>query len=349
MLDIVGIDSRKFKRESPKDPKKTFESVLGIAVRVIDYFKFDQEYKRIFQEIFYELKIKKEYSIYCYNDLKDLPECWKIIEKFSERISPLIHKVSVFYSMFSSKKIQNVKVYGRMAKERKIKLSSPTRTYKEFVTKHLTNVFPIICAWRMVKKFNSKPMQFHLDAFSGHTCEAYEELQKSNHKTIVYTSGDCLNSVISTADLLIALLDKRLKDKNKLLSFEAIRPLLNEFGEKVLAFPISNIHLSKITPLEKKPITIGESLLRPTFWVFKGDDLIDSGVLKRSKTYRNLLDIVSSKGGCVKLFSKKDAEHMNDGDYGLYFDSEGERVIDNYSKIGKKLIKQKLDLYVKTS
>jgi len=348
MLDIIGIDSRAFKRSNPTDSLKTFESVLGIAVRVTNYYNFKEEYEKALTEIFKEFGIEKEYSIYCYNDLKDIPQCWQIIEELINKISESIHKVHVFYSMFSSKRIQAVKVYGRMAKKQKIKLSTPTRTYKEFVIKHLTSVFPIICAWRIMKKFGSKPLQFHLDAFGGHTCEAYEELQKSHHKSVIYTSGDCLNCVISIADLLIALLDKRLEENKKPLIFENIRPSLKELGEKILAFPISNIHLPKITPLEKKPIIIEDSLLRPMFWVFKGDDLMDSGVLKRSKTYRNLLDVVSFKGGCVKLFTKKDAEHIKKGDYGIFFDSNGERIIDNYSKIGKKLIKHKLDLYVKT-
>lgn len=303
MLDIIGIDSRRFNRVNKFNPKKSFESVLGIAVRTRDYHNFNEKYNIILEEIFKEFKIKKEYSVYCYNDLKDMPQCWEIIEKFVKRISEHIHKVHIFYSMFSSKKISEVKVYGRMAKKQKIRLSKPTRTYKEFVIKHLTNIFPVICAWRIMQSFNSKslqypnlkPLQFHLDAFSGHTCEAYEELQKSIHRNIIYTSGDCLNPVISTADLLIALLDKRLEKSEKLLVFENIRPSLKELGTKVLAFPISNIHLPKITPLEKKSITIENSLIRPMFWVFKGDDLIESGVLKRSKTYRNLLDIVSSK------------------------------------------------------
>jgi len=345
MLDVIGIDSRKFRREHGD---KSFESVLGIAVRTRDFHSFRENYEKIFEEIFQELGIEKEYSVYCYNDLKDHPKCWEIINKFVEKISKHIYKTHVFYSMFSSKKFSEVKVYGRLAKEQKLKLSKPTRTYKEFVIKHLTNMFPIVCAWRLTKKFNSKNIQFHLDAFSGHTCEAYEELQEGNYKTVIYTSGDCLNPLISTADLLIALLDKRLEESNKLLNYNNIRPALKELGEDVLAFPISNTHLSKITPLEKKPVTIEKFLLRPVFWVFKGDDLMDSGVLKRSKTYRNLLDVVSTKGGCVKLFSKKDAEYLKKEDHGVFFDSEGERIVNNYAKIGKKLIKEKIDLYVES-
>ena len=347
MLDCIGIDARPFRRKSEKrdGTEGSFESVIGIGVRTIDYDSINLNYDQIFSSIFQQLKIERKYKYYCFNDIKDNPKCWEILEKFTKEIAPHIHKLHIFYSMFSSKKIQEVKVYGRLSKQKKIKLSAPTRTYKEFIVKHLVQSFPVICAWRLLEKLNPARTQFHLDAFSGHTTEAYEELMESSFSKFVYFSGDCLNPLISTADLLIATFDHRLEKQGKLLLFENFRSVLQEFGDKLLAYPISNIHLPKITPLEKKPITPFKCLKRPVFWVFKGDDLMHSGVIKRSATYRNLLDIVANKGGCVKLFSNKDAENLSGGDFGVYFDDSGEKIINNYGKVGKKLIKQKIDLY----
>lgn len=345
MLDVIGIDSRRFFRENHKR-NKGFESTVGIAVRVRDYLNFFEEYKKVLTEIFNELSIKKEYDIYCYNDIKDHPKCLEILDLFAKKIAKHIHKIHVFYSLFSSKKISVVKVYGRQSQREKKKFSSPTRTYKELNSEHLINIFPAICAWRLLEKLQ-KSSQFHIDSFAGHTCEAYEELAKSGHDIFVYTSGDCTNPVISTADLLIALLDKRLSNSSKRLLYQNLRPALPEFKDNLLAYPISNVHLPKITPLEKKQVNPENSLMRPVFWVFKGSGLMDSGVLKRSKTYRNFLDVVSFKGGCAKLFSKSDAEQIKKGDYGIYLDSIGEEIIDSYAKIGKRLIKYKIDLFVK--
>ena len=348
MLDVIGIDSRRFIRKVIKKDgsEGSFESVLGIGIRVNNYDNYDRKYEEVLEEVFRKHKVEKIYKYYCYNDIKDLPQCWEILDDFFEKISSEICKVHIFYSMFSSKRNSKVKVYGRLARQKKIKLSEPTITYRQLISQHLVNVFPVICAWRLIGKLLPTQTQFHLDAFLGHNFEAYEELLDSNFQKFVYTSGDCINPVISTADLLIALLDHRLEKDGKFLIFENLRPSLPEFNEKVLAFPISNTHLPKITPIEKKPLVPYDSIKRPVYWVFKGDELMDSGVLKRSKTYRNLLDIVARRGGCVKLFSRDDAEKINRGDHGVYMDSNGEEIIDSYAKIGKKLIKEKLDLYV---
>jgi hypothetical protein len=349
MLDVIGFDSRSFIRKVRKkdNSKGKFESVLGVGVRANDYVAFDEEYGQVMEKVFKKYGIEKEFRYYCFNDIKDLPQCYNIIADFFKEIEPKICKVHIFYSLFSSKKIPEAKVYGRLARKEKIKLSSPTMTYRKLTSRHLVNVFPVICAWRLMENLNSSRTQFHMDAFMGHNFEAYEELMESDFSKFVFTSGDCINPVISAADLLIALIDYRLEKNKKLLIFENLRPVLPEFGKKVLAFPISNTHLPKITPIEKKPLLPYNSIKRPVYWFFKGDDLMDSGVLKRSKTYRNLLDIVACRGGCVKLFSKKDAENIRNGDMGVYMDSIGEEIINSYAKIGKKLIKEKLDLFIK--
>lgn len=351
MLDVVGFDSRAFKRKVIKRDGSVgeFESVLGVGVRVRDYEEFDKKYEEVLDRVFKKHGVEKIYKYYCFNDIKDLPQCYDIITDFFKEIVSEIYKVHIFYTLFSSKKILEPKVYGRLSRQKRIKLSEPTMTYKKLTSRHLVNVFPVICAWRLINNLNPLKTQFHMDAFMGHNFEAYEELMESNFSKFVFTSGDCINPVISTADLLIALIDYRLEKERRLLIFENFRPILPEFGSKVLAFPISNVHLPKITPIEKKPILPYASIKRPVYWFFKGDGLMDSGVLKRSKTYRNLLDIIASRGGCVKLFSREDAENIEEGDRGIYMDTIGEEIIDSYAKVGKRLIKEKLDLFVDNS
>jgi hypothetical protein len=151
-----------------------------------------------------------------------------------------------------------------------------------------------------------------------------------------YTNGDCSNPVISTSDLLIDLLDTRLKDQNKFLLFDNIRPALSEFGDNVLVYPILNKHLPYITPLEPVPIDNWKVLKHPVFWVFKGESLIDSGTMKKSQLYRNLIDFAAGQYGIVKMFSKKDIEYFQPGDYGVYLNIMGRQIIESYIKMGKK-------------
>lgn len=348
MQPVIGIDSRPFNRVIQKRDGTIghFNSVVGVAVQVKDYEIFDKEYRKIIEKVFSNLGIENKYSCYCFNDIKNEPLRWKLLDSFAKEISKHVDKVTVIYTLFSPKRLPKVKVYGRKAAFQRIKMSEPTRSYLQLIDEHLTNTFPGICAWRIMRYFNPRQIQFHLDSYGGHIFEAQEELESSSITQFVFNSGDCVNSIISTADLLIALLDERLSQGKKRLIFENLRPALPEFGEKVLACPILGRDLRKITPVDTIPIDNSNKLKHPIYWIFKEDDLIDSGVLKRSDTYRNLLDIISVHGGCAKLFEKKDNEKIKQGDYGVYFNDKGLQTIKTLAKIGKRLIPLNIDLTV---
>jgi hypothetical protein len=350
MIRVIGIDSRRFFRKVKKKSGEegSFESVLGIAIRVKDYETFDKAYQEAIKSAFSSNNIERDFRYYCTNDLKNIENKWNVLESFLAKIEPHIEKIHVFYTLFSEKRLKKVKVYGRLAKEKHIKLANPTRTYRQLLSEHLVNCFPGICAWRLMRYLSPEGIQFHLDSYEGHICEAQEELDRSNFTRFTYPSGDCINPVISTADLLIALLDHRLEEKNLPLLFENLRLIMPEFKERLLAYPILNKHLPKITPIDKIPVDNLSNLKRPIYWVFKGEELLSADELKRSRTYRNLLDYVGYHGGCVKLFSKsKDCETIKGGDYGVYLNPKGLELIKSYAKIGRKLIPLNLDLCVK--
>lgn len=338
MRSIVGIDSRIFKRENRKRNGEIghFESILGIAVKVKNYIEYDQKYQKALQLSFEDNGREMDYLYYCMNDIKDYHEKYNIMQTFAENISKNIEKIHIFYTLFSKKRQKEVKVYGRLSKRNHIKLSKPTRTYEELRNNHLLNTFPSICAWKLSHFLHPDTIEYHLDSYEGHINAAQEEIEKNGYIRYVYTNGDCSNPVISTADLLIDLLDTRLKEQNKYLLFDNIRPALPEFGDNVLVYPISNKHLPYITPLDKVPIDNWKVLKHPVFWAFKGESLIDSGTMKRSPLFRNLIDYAARQYGIVKMFSKKDIEYFQPGDYGVYFNSMGKEIIESYIKIGIK-------------
>jgi len=340
MSNVIGIDSRVFLRDVVKKDgtEGHFRSVLGIAIKVKKYQVFQRKYADAINIAFEQIGLEPDFQYYCVNDLKTIKSSTKLLDAFSQEISDHIEKVHVFYTLFSKKSIKEAKVYGRFARLKKIKLSAPTRSYEKLVTEHLTQCFPGICAWRLMQYFNPQTLEFHLDYYGGHISEAQEELDASDYRKILFPHGDCSNPVISTADLLLDVLDKRLKRKRKHLLFDNIRPALTEFGDNVLVYPILNKHLRKIVPIDKIPIDTLPSIQHPVFWVFKGDELIDSGTMKRSKTYRNLIDYAASCGGVVKMFEKgKDIKFVTKGDYGAYINVQGREIIESYIKMGKPL------------
>ncbi|MBI5872032.1 hypothetical protein HZB88_03015 [archaeon] len=340
MVSTVGIDSRSFVRITKKTDgtQGNFNSVIGVAIKVRDYIKFTEKYiDAIAKSKKSLLKKDNDLRFYCFNDLKDCENPYQLLVNFFKEIEPHIEKIHIFYTLFSKKRLSKVKVYGRLSHRLKLKLSEPTRNYEDLLSQHILQCFPAICAWRLTEFFNPDTVQFHLDYYSGHIFEAQESLDDSNFIIKVYPGGDCVNSVISTADLFIELLDQRLLRNDKFLLFENIRPVLTEFGDKVMVYPISNKHLSYITPLDKKPIELGNKIKHPVFWIFKGEEILGSGLVKRSESYRLLQDYVSNSFGVVKMFEKsKDIDFFEVGDFGVYLNTRGREQIESYQKIGKK-------------
>jgi len=338
MTSIIGIDSRIFVRSNRKayGVEGHFESVIGIAVKVKGYESFNEAYKKAMLEALKKYGIKSDYSYYCTHDLTEYKEKNLIIEEFIRIISPDIEKIHVFYTLFSKKRIPEPEVYGRLAHRKQIKLSKSTMTYEELLKKHLVQCFPIICAWRITPYMKANTIEFHMDAYQGKLCEAEEDVIKLGFKKRIFVSGDMCNPVISTADLVLQLLDFRLAVQNKYLIFENIRPALPEFGDKVMAYPILNKHLPKITPIDTENMEIDKYMQHPIFWIFKGDSIINSETLKSSKMYRCLVDYASANMGTVKLFSaSKDIRNFEKGDFGVYLENRGKEQIQSYVKLDK--------------
>ena len=346
---IIGIDSRKFSRVNRRwdGTVGSFQSVLGVAVKVRDYIAFEKAYRSALEYALTAVGEEPNYNFYCTNDIKDFVKKERFLDVFAGKIAPYVGKVHVFYTLFSIKEIAEVKVFGRTSREQKIKLAQPTRTYEELINEQLLHSFNAICAWKLLDYFTPSSIEFHLDSYGGNICEAQEALDSGDWEYYVYPGGDCSNPVISTADLLICLLDDRLNKSRQRLLFNNVRPALPEFGDNVLVYPIGNSHLPSITPLKQEPIQVFNKIKHPVFWVFKGNSLINSDVLKRSDMYRNLLDYAGTQYGVVKLFERtKDIDLVEPGDYGAYLNSQGKEIIDSYLKLGTHFIPFNLDLMV---
>ncbi len=342
----IGFDSRMFTRNVIKKDKTEgfFESVLGAGIRADDIDDFDKHYSKAIEIALKDSGIEGDYKYYCTHDI---PEAKRevFLESFFKQIQCKIECAHIFYTLFSESQLRNIKVYGRKSKRLGLKFAKPTRTRIELLAEHISQCFPAICAWRICGFFSTHNTHFHFDFYQGHICEAQEEIERFN--CTIYPNGDCANPLISTADLLLALLDTRLRRQNKFLLFENIRPTLPELGDRVKVYPILNQHLPKITPLDDIPINANRLIKHPVFWIFKNDPLITNEFIKGSKAYRNLVDFAAAQGGVVKMFDKKnDLTNLYDSDYGVYFDSSGRETIESYKKFGKPLKPMKIDIMV---
>ncbi|MFA5247097.1 MAG: hypothetical protein WC408_04385 [Candidatus Micrarchaeia archaeon] len=326
-----------------------FTSVVGICIKVTDYQAYDSLYRTAIKKAFANFGIAPDYTYYCTHDLSKYEQKAEIEEAIIKQVEPLIDRVHVIYTLFSKNRLNEydqVNVYGRYSKKNKLKLSKPTRTIDELIESHTVQIFPGICAWKLSRFFYPHTTSYILDAYEGHVNEAEEEFEQKKFKTFVIPNGDCANPLISTSDILLDVLDRRLAQNRKSLLFENIRPALPEFGEKVLAYIIDNRDLPKITPVDKTPIETNQHLMHPVFWVFKADDDIDSKRIKESQTYRNLVDFAALKGGCTKLYNKHDEPYLRNDDYGVYHNTAGKETVASLRKFGIALTPFDLDSLV---
>lgn len=346
MVSFIGFDSREFLRKTIKKDgsEGKFESVLGIGIKVDNILNFDESYSEAIEHALKKSKMPADYKYYCTHDIPT-DKRDSFLEYFFEKIYGEINRAFVFYALFSEQQLSEINVYGRMSKRLKIKLARPTRTRTQLFSEHIVQCFPMICAWRITELFKPDTVTFLFDFYQGHICEAQEEIEKFNFST--YPNGDCSNPLISTADLLTALLDIRLKKNGKFLLFENIRPTIPELGERLQVYPILNQHLPKITPVDNIPIDTRSKMKHPVFWVFKNDETITNEFIKSSKAYRNVIDYASCQGGVVKLFDRKrDTNHIEKGDFGVYHNSSGKESVESFTKLGKPLEPFELDLMV---
>jgi len=49
-----------------------------------------------------------------------------------------------------------------------------------------------------------------------------------------------------------------------------------------------------------------------------------------------VIHLAARQYGIVKMFSKKDIEYFQPGDYGVYLNNMGKEIIESYIKLGKK-------------
>lgn len=331
---VVGIDNRKFMRGTPK---KFFEAALGVGIEVSNYKKFGEKYNMVLEDLFRKYEIERLLSIYNTHQIKksfnvETPEDAEIFESFFhdfyKSIMPSVDVLHIFYTYFNRTTTPTIKIFGKDGGSEISPIS--------FISSHLHNSYPHICAYKLLSddpsKFNSS--NIFLDDFQGCITPAWEKLKKGNNIRILIR-GDSCNYCVSAADVLINSIDLKIFEKKTSLDEAGLMMALNDFSKKLKIHYIGKGFLRDIAPYTRERIS-KNSFYGPIVYIFdEKNPFIKKDSIESSPIMNKIFDFVAKIGGSLKYFDKtSDPFLFKTGDYIFPIGSDGEKSIEIFKNLG---------------
>jgi len=256
---FIGVDSRPSCMEYELNGVcKSFRTVTGAAVVTDDYQKFKKTYKTVTSKCFKELKINSQRQIMSSQEILDLTQGdYSLLERIYDEIVPHVYRMNIFYTSFNSRRIPKVKTHGRTYPGKEM-------TPLEFLD-YLHPSLPHLCVWRIYKYVKDTKATVFLDSFGGTTTEAWEEIKDCPGIKILF-NGDKCNPLVAFADILLKVLEHRLKTSRKSYFEDNIRQVLQadrfDYG-KFMVHILHNRHYPKITPLDHRGFNLVDKINHP--------------------------------------------------------------------------------------
>ncbi|MFH1505982.1 MAG: hypothetical protein ABIE94_03240 [archaeon] len=327
----IGIDAKEIHIEfiDMYKKQKQFRSMVGIAVVTNEYDNLKKQYEKILQSTLKNNGIKSKRKVLSSFELLDLTDGdTKLHEEIYEKICPYLYKLNIIYTSFNTKRIPLIKTFGLIG-VRNQKLD-------EFYDSHLVNAFPHICVWSIFDYIRDTKAEVLCDGFFSYTTDAWKIIKDYDKFNILY-NGDKTNFLISLADIIVVVLQKRLENNKRSLYppniYHALKCKSKSHSPAIHIKIINNRHYPKITQLDKKGFPARKYIKHPTYFIMKpkggsiSTDFILSGLPK-------LMNEISDVGGCVTAFSERIHRNMvKEKDVFIYLDKTGETDIKTLKKL----------------
>jgi hypothetical protein len=254
---------------------------------------------------------------------------YEVLCEFYERIRNYLQKINIFYCSFNQKRIPEIFTYGR-SKLRKMSV-------EEFFNNHLDNSFIHICIWTLRNYLNSIQATVYSDSFTTNPTEAWNYVSNLPNFKII-PNGDAVNPLVSTADIIIKVLEYKLqKSKRSFFKSEIEKQLVgNNNDEQIHIHKIDNRFYPKITPLKRAKFRLDNFIKHPSFFIFKTKkrEIEMEFIMQNSP---KLMNEIFSKDGCVLFFDQRlYSGCISDGDFLLYMDKGAKATATDVQKLTKK-------------
>jgi len=336
MTKAIGVDSILINRRRPGETVSYFKSLVGISVYTDDYEDFKDKYSKAIESALIRSGISRDRSIYCNYDLKTFHDTYNVAihEYFFDKIKKHISEIHISYTVINKDAVMFA--YGQREKELKHKLSKSDLDFDEILNK-LNPYFPLISVWTQGKTLTQSQNEIFIDGVTVPKFEGFKRIQ--NLPLNIFFSGDKCNPLISTADILLYLLDLRLRKYKLLYKPENFSKALPEIADKVRVHPIGTSVFKYISPLDNSPININSYLKHPMIFLFRENSPnVTAEALESTRGFQKIYDFAFKKDGSFKFYNKnEDKGRILDGDYLVYLDEKSKNDANVFKRINKNI------------
>ncbi len=207
----------------------------------------------------------------------------------------------------------------------------------KLIEKHLFNSYPHLCAWRFLESNPSyRSVPIHVDMFQSEITSAWLKV-RAMPGFHVFSKGDECNAYISTADMLLKLINNRLFRARKGLYPEDIQSVLSELPLKITSHFLGLKYLSNMVPSFPRQIDFTDKMGHPMIFLLKEMRHVDvtNEAYENSPLWRCMRNYAYRFDGCVKFFNaERDYSLLKEGDAMTYSGPESEKVARTIEKTG---------------
>jgi len=262
---VSAIDASVFERGGYR--KALFKAPLGVAVTLDDYADYKKFYDKTLAELFKKYGRNREKYVYSASGIMSLfnnpAESDEFFEGFFKAVAPRIRHLDVFYTYFPKNQPTSISIYGKG--QTSVETLSPIK----FIENKLINAYPHNCAWRFIETHSEfKDNQIFLDHFQSEVTQSWFALQNLPNIHI-FLKGDECNCAISTADILLKIVNNRLFRAKKGLYPDDIKNALPEVSNRLTSHFLGAKYLPYLVPVFPKQINFEDKIKHPIIYLLR--------------------------------------------------------------------------------
>lgn len=309
-----------------------FKAMIGASVTTHNEDRFWANYDRLLEEILTRRGVSRKKSVYKAAHLTKqfLHETYDVIIEILNGLADDISRIDIYSAYYNQ---PYVSCFGEAQGQRLLPV--------DFVEKN-QEAFPHVCAWKYLMQYHYEPdIRLQLDNFSGKLTPAWRVLDGANINLNVFFSGCECNPLISTADIVLRLIEKfqygNVDGRTLLAPLEENLPSL---GRKLRFNNLggSGEDRRNTAPVLNIDINTWRRIKRPIYyilWKDSGNKALKSA-FEWGQFYNSVMRKVIETKGCVKFYSEEN-DFLNwnpQTDFVVPVTKEDEQLLDSIKDLG---------------
>lgn len=322
-MTIAAFDAKEFNRGA----EKSFFAPIGISVKIDDEGEFQERYDKIMEETAANFNFERTRYVYKSSQLLDelgLNKGIAFMEQFFSEIVDFIASTELYFTIIPPSKVSEIEIYG----------TGETVPTQKFLRKLNTN-YVHCCGWKYSQVHDELPERLVLDYFEGKQTGAWHDLKEIDGLQI-YLRGDLCNRLISTADLLISIVDFRLYRRKERLNEDNLRKIFLQENLTTTVEFIGQPDFGNIVMKRRKMIDTSPFLAHPIIFVLPETQFGSKArkIIENSPVMDSILNRAVELDGSTKFYDQDlDAGLVEDGDILIYMGDEGKELAEVISSV----------------